>query len=119
MDTFFRDRRLLALSPVASVCNSAAVPSYRTLALSTSSSGYHSTTASGTRFVGRSRLLHSAVNAYSAEAGEPVVEPHDETSAGAGAHEELYLVVSGAATFTVAGKALDTPLGHWSQSSPG
>lgn len=37
-----------------------------------------------------------AVNAYSAESGESVIEPHDETSAGAGDHQELYLVASGA-----------------------
>ena len=41
-------------------------------------------------------LTGVAVNAYSANAaGDGVIEPHDETSAGAGAHEELYLVVSG------------------------
>jgi hypothetical protein len=48
-----------------------------------------------------------AVNAYSAEAGEPVIEPHDETSAGA--HEELYVVASGAAIFTVDGEASRPP----------
>ncbi len=35
-----------------------------------------------------------AVNAHSAESGESVIEPHDETSAGAGGHQELYLVAS-------------------------
>ncbi len=34
---------------------------------------------------------------HAADAGDEVIEPHDETSAGAGGHEELYLVVSGAA----------------------
>jgi tetratricopeptide (TPR) repeat protein len=103
---------------VASVCNSAAVPSYRSTHLSQ---------------LERIPLDHGvwhpirrplaitafAVNAYSAEAGEPVVEPHDETSAGAGAHEELYLVVSGAATFTLAGKALDAPAGTLVAVEPG
>ena len=36
-------------------------------------------------------LTGVAVNAYSANAaGDGVIEPHDDTSAGAGAHEELY-----------------------------
>jgi hypothetical protein len=30
-----------------------------------------------------------AINAYSAEADQPVIEPHDETSAGAGGHQEI------------------------------
>lgn len=60
-----------------------------------------------------------AVNAYSAEAGEPAIEPHDETSAGAGAHQELYLVASGAATFTVDGTAVDAPTGTLLAIEPG
>lgn len=43
------------------------------------------------------------VNAYSADAGEQVIEEHDERGGGAGGHEELYVVVAGRATFTVAG----------------
>jgi mannose-6-phosphate isomerase-like protein (cupin superfamily) len=47
------------------------------------------------------------VSAYSArEAGETVVEPHDESSDGRG-HEELYVVLQGAARFTVGGEELD------------
>jgi tetratricopeptide (TPR) repeat protein len=60
-----------------------------------------------------------AVNAYSGEAGQPVVEPHDETSAGSGGHEELYLVASGAARFTVAGEAVDAPAGTLVAVEPG
>ena len=60
-----------------------------------------------------------AVNAYSAEAGQPVIEPHDETSAGAGGHQELYLVASGAATFTVAGERVDAPVGTLVAIDPG
>ena len=60
-----------------------------------------------------------AVNAYSAEAGKPVVEPHDETSAGAGGHQELYLVMSGAATFTVGGEVVDAPAGTLIAIDPG
>ncbi|HEY3018133.1 MAG TPA: tetratricopeptide repeat protein [Gaiellaceae bacterium] len=51
------------------------------------------------------------INAYTANAGELVVEEHDETGAGAGHHEELYLVVTGRATFTVDGKSIDAPVG--------
>jgi hypothetical protein len=44
------------------------------------------------------------ISAYSArEPGETVVEPHDETSDGRG-HEEIYVVLSGAARFTLAEK---------------
>jgi tetratricopeptide (TPR) repeat protein len=51
------------------------------------------------------------VNAYTADAGELVIEEHDETGAGAGHHEELYAVVTGRATFTVAGEIVDAPAG--------
>lgn len=57
-------------------------------------------------------LTGVAVNAYSANAaGDGVIEPHDETSAGAGAHEELYLVVSGAARFKIGEETVDAPAG--------
>ena len=51
------------------------------------------------------------INAYTANAGELVVEEHDETGAGAGHHEELYVVVTGRATFTVDGEEIDAPVG--------
>jgi tetratricopeptide (TPR) repeat protein len=52
------------------------------------------------------------VNAYAAaEQGGHVIEEHDELGAGAGRHEELYLVLSGRARFTVAGEELDAPAG--------
>jgi hypothetical protein len=51
------------------------------------------------------------INAYTAEPGEHVVEPHDETGGGAGVHEELYFVVSGRATFTCGGQIVDAPAG--------
>jgi hypothetical protein len=60
-----------------------------------------------------------AVNAYSAEAGEAVIEPHDETSAGAGGHQELYLVASGAATFTLAEEDVEAPAGTLVAVEPG
>jgi tetratricopeptide (TPR) repeat protein len=49
------------------------------------------------------------INGYTADAGELLIEAHDETGSGAGAHEELYVVVSGRARFTVAGEELDAP----------
>jgi tetratricopeptide (TPR) repeat protein len=52
------------------------------------------------------------VNGYAAAApGDELIEPHDETSGGAGGHEELYLVASGRARFTVDGEDLDAPAG--------
>ena len=51
------------------------------------------------------------INAYTADAGGLVVEEHDETGAGAGHHEELYVVVTGHATFTVDGREVDAPAG--------
>jgi mannose-6-phosphate isomerase-like protein (cupin superfamily) len=51
------------------------------------------------------------INAYTANAGELVVEEHDETGAGAGHHEELYVVIAGRATFTVDGEEIDAPAG--------
>ena len=52
------------------------------------------------------------VNAYGArETGGRVIEEHDELGAGAGRHEELYVVLSGHARFTVDGEELDAPAG--------
>jgi tetratricopeptide (TPR) repeat protein len=50
-------------------------------------------------------------NAYTADAGQDVVEPHDELTAGAGGHEELYVVIAGHARFTIDGEELDAPAG--------
>ena len=52
------------------------------------------------------------VNAYGArEVGGHVIEEHDELGAGAGGHEELYVVLSGRARFVVAGNEVDGPAG--------
>ncbi|HXF97917.1 MAG TPA: hypothetical protein VNJ46_04820 [Gaiellaceae bacterium] len=52
------------------------------------------------------------VSAYRADAGETVVPRHDERpGGGAGAHEELYVVLSGRAAFAVEGETLDAPAG--------
>jgi tetratricopeptide (TPR) repeat protein len=52
------------------------------------------------------------VNAYSGvEAGGRVIEEHDELGAGAGRHEELYVVLSGRARFVLDGEEQDAPAG--------
>ena len=49
------------------------------------------------------------INAYTAaNAGDEVVEDHDELSLG---HEEIYVIISGHATFTVDGEIVDAPAG--------
>jgi tetratricopeptide (TPR) repeat protein len=49
------------------------------------------------------------INAYVApQAGDDVVERHDETSLG---HEEVYVVLTGRATFTLDDEELDAPVG--------
>jgi hypothetical protein len=51
-------------------------------------------------------------NAYSAaKAGDDVVEPHDENADLA--HEELYFVARGRATFTLDGETFDAPAGTY------
>jgi mannose-6-phosphate isomerase-like protein (cupin superfamily) len=60
------------------------------------------------------------VNAYTADrAGDELIEPHDETSAGSAKHEELYVVVAGRATFTVDGEQVDAPAGALVLVPPG
>src|SRR5688500_12707430 len=49
------------------------------------------------------------LSAYLGDPGENVVPRHDETSGGAGGHEELYIVLSGRAAFTVDGETFDAP----------
>lgn len=57
------------------------------------------------------------VNAYTAEeAGQRVVEEHREAEGG---HEELYVVVTGRATFTVEGTEHDAPVGTLVHCPPG
>jgi tetratricopeptide (TPR) repeat protein len=48
------------------------------------------------------------MNAYTADAGNDVVEDHTEESY---RHQEVYFVASGRATFTVAGERIDAPAG--------
>ena len=59
------------------------------------------------------------ISAYSAaEAGETVVEPHDEESDGRG-HEEIYVVMQGAARFTLGGDDVDAGAGTLVLVRPG
>jgi tetratricopeptide (TPR) repeat protein len=52
------------------------------------------------------------VNAWTAEeAGQEVVEHHDETGTGAGKHEELYIVIRGRARFQLDEEEFDAPVG--------
>jgi tetratricopeptide (TPR) repeat protein len=52
------------------------------------------------------------VNAYSAAAaGGELIEEHDESGGGAGGHQELYVVLSGHATFTAGGRTVEAPAG--------
>ena len=51
-------------------------------------------------------------NAWTAaEAGQEVVEHHDETGSGSGKHEELYIVVRGRARFQLDDEEFDAPVG--------
>ena len=52
------------------------------------------------------------INAWRAtEAGQAIIGDHDEVGPGAGGHEELYLVLSGRATFTLDGERVAAPAG--------
>jgi quercetin dioxygenase-like cupin family protein len=48
------------------------------------------------------------INAWRGGPGDEVIKHHDETESG---HEELYLVLSGRATFTLGGEEVDAPEG--------
>ena len=55
------------------------------------------------------------INAYTANAGEQVIEPHDELGVGSGKHEELYVVVAGEAEFELDGETVHAPVGTLEQ----
>ena len=62
----------------------------------------------GYRFVRRALGVQAfGVNAFTADAGEQLIEDHDETGSGAGKHEELYIVIAGHARFTIDGDEHD------------
>jgi hypothetical protein len=50
-------------------------------------------------------------NAFTADAGQELIEDHDETGSGAGGHEELYVIVAGHARFSIDGVEHDAPAG--------
>ena len=50
------------------------------------------------------------VNAWVANAGQLIIEEHDEL--GGDGHEELYVVIRGRATFTVGGEEIEAPAGR-------
>jgi mannose-6-phosphate isomerase-like protein (cupin superfamily) len=54
---------------------------------------------------------------FSGGPGDTVVEPHVEAGEGRG-HEELYVVLSGRATFTLDGSPVDAPVGTLVFASP-
>jgi hypothetical protein len=59
---------------------------------------------------------HLGIGAFGAgswhgDAGVELIEAHTELDENTDGHEELYLVVSGSATFTVAGETLEAPAG--------
>ena len=51
------------------------------------------------------------INAFTANAGEQLIEEHDETGSGAGRHEELYVLIAGRARFTIDGSEHDARAG--------
>ncbi len=59
------------------------------------------------------------INGYTADAGDEVIESHDETSTGSAGHEELYVVLTGAAAFTVGGDDVPAPAGTMLLVAPG
>ena len=51
------------------------------------------------------------VNAYSASAGEEVIEDHTEADDAGNGHQEMYVVLTGHARFEVDGETVDAPAG--------
>lgn len=51
------------------------------------------------------------INGFTADAGAELIEPHDELGANAGRHEELYVVLTGRARFTIDGAEHDARAG--------
>ena len=58
------------------------------------------------------------VQAFSAPTGVDVINEHDETLLGEAGQEELYIVMSGAATFEIDGESIDAPTGALVQVQP-
>src|SRR3954451_14981480 len=63
----------------------------------------------------------SAVGIHAYTGGRPgdeVIEDHDEQGDGSGHHEELYVVMTGHATFTLDGETVDAPAGTFVFARP-
>lgn len=58
------------------------------------------------------------VQAFSAPSGAEVVREHDETLLGEAGQEELYIVMTGAATFEIDGASIDAPAGSLVKVDP-
>ena len=74
--------------------------------------------AAGVHWLPLRRVLGATAfgtNAYRAEAGEQLIEPHDELP---GTDEEMYVLIAGRATFTVAGEEVRRDAGHRCLLSP-
>jgi hypothetical protein len=66
----------------------------------------------GYRLVRRTLGIEAfGVNAFTADAGVQLIEDHDEMGVNGGRHEELYVVLTGHARFTVDGAEHDAPAG--------
>ena len=60
------------------------------------------------------------VGTWHGDAGVELIEEHTELAENADGHEELYLVIRGSATFTVAGETIEAPAGTFvAVSDPG
>ena len=59
------------------------------------------------------------LSAYLGDAGDVVVPRHQETGAGAGGHEEVYVVTRGRAFFVLDGETVDAPAGTCVFAEPG
>jgi tetratricopeptide (TPR) repeat protein len=72
------------------------------------------------RFDVRRRLDISSfgIQAFSAPRGVDVIREHDETLLGEAGQEELYIVLTGAATFEIDGESVDAPSGSFVYVQP-
>ena len=66
----------------------------------------------GYRLVRRALGIEAfGINGFTADAGVQLIEEHDEMGVNGGRHEELYVVMTGSARFTVDGAEHDAPAG--------
>jgi hypothetical protein len=66
----------------------------------------------GYRLVRRALGIEAfGINGFTADAGVQLIEEHDEMGVNGGRHEELYVVMTGSARFTIDGAEHDAPAG--------